>query len=148
MKLHLHFADAEPMNGYENISLGTADDPLVALEVSAYDAQATEIIANNVLEYLPLTNISKFLDGVVRKLRHGGTLILTGVDAYTVAQDYVAFKLSIEDFNLLLHGHGDFIKQGTLALHGLVNYIKQEFRLKVISKTLEEYNYVIEVQRP
>jgi hypothetical protein len=136
------------MNGYENISLGQTDDPLAELEASAHDAQSTEVIANNVLEYLPLTDISKFLDCVVSKLRHGGTLILTGVDAYTVAQDYVAFKLTIEDFNLLLHGHGDFVKKGTLALHGLVNYIKQEFGLKVISKTLEEYNYVIEVQRP
>ena len=79
-------------------------------------------------------------------MRHGSTIIITGTDAYEVAKDYVNYKISIDDFNVLLHGNPS-IKTATLTLHGLVHFLETVFGLKIIRKSLEDYNYVIEAQR-
>jgi len=151
MKIHLHQNPEGHLNGYTNICLSKIDNIDDELDTVVEDAEATEIIANNVLEFIPLPKLVDFLQHLIRKLRHGGTLLITGVDAYAVAKDYVAYKLSIEDFNILIHGHqGDEhnTKLATLSLHGMVYFLKDEFALTILRQALDDYNYIIEVQRP
>lgn len=150
-KIHFHINPDDELGGYTNICLGLVDNRNDEVNAHVDDAEANEIILNNVLEYILLTEITDFLGFIIGKLRHDGTLVITGVDAYTVAKDYVAYKLSIEDFNILLHGAQQdehFIKTATLTLHGLVNFLQEEFGLEVVRKTLEDYTYVIEAKRP
>ena len=151
MKLHVyHHPDTEPLGGaYTSVCIATG-----SLDI-AEDAEVTELVANDILEYIPLTQLNEFLAAMITKLRHGGTMIITGVDSYSVAKDYVAHKLSIEDFNILIHGYNDSAREGhtdskcaTLALQGLVSYLKTEFGLKIVRQGLEDYKYMIEVQRP
>lgn len=151
MKVHLHINDEDDLGGYNNICLGQAANRDDELDARVDDAEATEIILNNVLEFVPLTELTDFLTHVVKKLRHGGKLILAGVDAYAVAKDYVAYRLTIEDFNVLLHGtqqDAGNIKTATLTLHGMANFLQKEFGLTIERKSLETYNYVIEAHRP
>jgi hypothetical protein len=127
------------------------EDRNAALDEAADDAEATEIVLNNYLEYVPLPQLTEFLAHVVAKLRHGGTLVITGTDAYAVAKDYVHYELSIEDFNILLHGNQDDeqnVKVATLTVHGLVNFLTRDFGLDVVRQSLEDYVYIIEVTRP
>jgi len=59
-------------------------------------------------------------------------------------------RMSIEDFNILLHGNQRDtvnIKTATLTLHGMVNFLQEDFGLTIVRKTLEDYNYVIEAKR-
>ena len=151
MKLHLHQNPEDTMNGYTNICLGEAESRDKELDDVADDAEVTELVANDVLEFVPLPQLTGFLDHMTKKLRHGGTLVITGVDAYTVAKDYVSYRLSIEAFNILLHGNqrdATNTKVATLTMHGMVNFLREEFGLTVIRQHLEEYNYVIEAKRP
>jgi hypothetical protein len=104
MKAHIHINHEDALSGYTNIELGSADNWDEALDTGVDDAEATEIIINNVLEFVALPGLAGFLEHIVRKLRHEGTLIITGVDAYLVAKDFLSYKLSIEEFNMFLHG--------------------------------------------
>ena len=151
MKLHLHQNPEDTLNGYTNVCLGEADNRDEELDAAVDDAEATEIVANNVLEFVPLLELIDYLQHIIQKLRHGGSLVVTGIDAYTVAKDYTACRLSIEDFNILLHGNqGDAmnIKCATLTMHGMVNFMRDELGLTITRQHLEEYNYVIEATRP
>ena len=151
MKVYLHHNHEDVLSGYNNICLGETDDRCAEIDVVIDDAEAIEIIANNVLEYVPQSEVIEFLTKIVNKLQHGGTLIITGVDAYTAAKDFVSYKISIEYFNALLHGGqegGEKTKHTTLTLHGMVNFLQTRFGLKIISKVLEEHNFSIEAQRP
>jgi len=151
MKLHLHLKPEDELNGYTNICLSETSDWSKDLDDQVDDAEVTELIANNVLEFVPLTKLIDFLAQMIRKLRHDGTIIVAGVDAYTVAKQFANYKLSIEEFNVLLHGlqqTDNDVKLATLTLHGMVNFLKEEFGLTIIRKNLEDYNYFIEAKRP
>ena len=151
MKLHLHQNPEDELNGYTNICLGATENRDEELDAAVDDAEVVELVANNVLEFIPLTDLVNFLEHLIQKLRHGGTLVITGVDAYTVAKDYTSYRLSIENFNVLLHGNqrdAANIKCATLTLHGMVNFLREEFGLTIMRQHLEDYNYVIEAKRP
>lgn len=150
MKVHLHHNHDDVLNGYFNVCMSETDDPRAEIDATVDDAEATEIIANNVLEYVPQAQIVTMLNQIIGKLRHGGELVITGVDAYTVAKDYVAYKLTIEAFNILLHGdqQGAHVKQTTLTLHGLVNFLREQFGLEIVEQGLDEYTFSIKARRP
>ena len=151
MKLHLHQNPTDEMNGYTNICLGTTDNRDDELDAAVDNAEVTELVANNILEFIPLPQLTNFLTHMIQKLRHKGTFIITGIDAHTVAKDYTNYKLSIEDFNILLHGNqrdDSNIKVATLTMHGMVCFLREDFGLTITRQYLDEYNYVIEAIRP
>jgi len=152
MKLHLHQHPDDTLDGYVNVCLGIVPDYEGELDAAADDAEVTELVANNILEFVQLHQLLDLLKLIVRKLRHKGKLIVTGVDAYSVAKDYVNYKLSIEDLNILLHGrqrdNAQDVKMATLTMHGLVNFLRNDMGLKITRQAIEEYEYVIEAERP
>ena len=147
MKLYVHLNPEHAMTGYTNLCVGQSENVLEDLDTLVDDAEATEIILDGVLEYIALANISKTLDRVIRKLRHAGTLIITGIDAYTVADHFSRLILNVEEFNVLLHGEST-PKLTTLTQSGVLNYCKNIFGLIVVSQSFEEYTFVIKVKRP
>jgi threonine dehydrogenase-like Zn-dependent dehydrogenase len=150
MKLHLHQNPEDTLSGYTNICLGEADSRDEALDDIVDDAEATELVCDNVLEFVPLPDLMGFLQHVIQKLRHGGTLVLTGVDAYSVSKAFVSYNLNIEEFNVLLHGNQrdeTNIKVATLTLYGMVVCLR-DLGLTITRQHLEEFNYVIEATRP
>lgn len=147
MKVHIHINEQDSLGGYTNICVGQVDNRNAELDKHVDDAEATEIVLNNVLEFVPLTELADFLEQIVGKLRHDGTLIITGTDAYSVSKDYVAYKMNIEDFNILIHG-APRTKTATLTLHGMVNFLQKDFGLTIVRKSLEKYDYVVEAKRP
>jgi len=151
MKLHLHQNPEDTLQGHTNICLGDADNRDEELDAVADDAEVMELIGNNVLEFIPLPELMGFLEHMVQKIRRGGKLIITGVDAYTVAKDYAAYKISIEDFNVLLHGNQRDVqntKVATLTMHGMVAFLRHGAGLTITRQHLEDHNYVIEATRP
>ena len=151
MKIHLHQNPEDELNGYTNICLGQAADRDEALDAVADDAEVMELIANNILEFIPLTKLIYYLEHLVKKVRHGGKIVITGIDAYAVAKDYTSYRLSIEDFNLLLHGNQretSEIKCATLTMYGVAVFLREEFGLTITRQNLDDYNYVIEATRP
>ena len=150
MKLRLYLSPQVELSGYTNLCLDGVKDYAEAINEAVDDAEVIELVVDNTLEYAPQTETMSLLECMIRKLRHGGTIIFTGVDAYTVAKGFTTYNITVDEFNLALFGiptPNVPPKAVALTLSGLANYLEQKFGLKIISKSLDRASYVIEAQR-
>jgi hypothetical protein len=148
MKVHLHINPEEAMSGYTNICLGY-NHWKEEVDVRVSDAEAKELIANNILEYVKLSDVLNTLEYLISKIRHGGRLIISGTDIDSVAQDYCQHKLTIEELNILIHGDQrdiSNVKLVTLSMNDLISFLTKS-GFNILRKTYHEYIYIIEAQR-
>jgi len=109
MKLNLLWGTA-PRNGYINVDpFGFGDEEKVLGELHNLDDvvddnEAEEIIAEDVIDYLPRDKVIDTIKHWISKLCHGGTLIIGGVDVYEVARSFANYEIGLDDVNYLLHG--------------------------------------------
>lgn len=152
MKLHLHFLPDSFLEGFDvSICLSSTSDLIAELDALVCDAEAIEIIVDDVIEYIPMSDLIEVLGKIVKKLRHDGEIIITGVDANAVAQDFASLKLSIEDFNILIHGKQsdrDTCKLSTLTQTGVVNFLTQTFGMKILEQRFEDHTFIVKAKRP
>lgn len=114
------------------------------------DAEATEIIAMDVIDYFSLAEVNPILDHWISKLRHGGKIVIGGCDALDAAKALSQYELDLQTFNMLIHGTQDqphLYKKTTLTLIGIVEYFR-EHGLKIIKQRKHGINYVVEAKRP
>ena len=98
-------------SGYFNID-PTANDneadkhnmQINELDKVADDAECTEIILDNILNYFLLQNLNNIMPLICKKLRHGGKLIVNFIDASIVSKMFVNNLISLETFNNLIFG--------------------------------------------
>lgn len=128
----------EQKTGYENLS------DVRNLELC--DAEATEILALDVIDHISVAEVNVTLDHWVSKLRMGGKLIVGGVDAFSVAKAFSVYQISIDEYNELVHG-GDKPRLVSLTMGGLTSYFEQKHGLKIIKKRYDGFSYLIEVER-
>jgi hypothetical protein len=157
MKLNLLYGHGDHLQEYININpfaLEETDNTRIAdvkqLDSIVEDAEATEIIAADVVDYLSMEEINKALDHWISKMRHGARLVIGGCDSYDAAKALVQFEIDLETFNLLVHGTQDqphLFKKMCLTLSGLCDYLEEK-GLKIIKKRRNGLNYVVEAQRP
>jgi hypothetical protein len=135
-------------NGYVNINFNNGiNNWKETLDVTVSDAEATVIIIDGLLSCLPMEEAILFLHTVSTKLRHGGTLIIHSVNIYEVAKDFYQYKLTVQQFNELIYGVQSNHKFG-ITLAALEKFCSAELGLNVVRKTINNYHYVLEVQRP
>ena len=157
MKINLLYGHGDLLQSHINIhpfALEETDNLKIGdirnLDRVVADAEATEIIAADVIDYLGLDDINPTIDHWIKKLRHQGTLIIGGCDSYDAAKALVQYEIDLETFNMLIHGTQDaphLFKKTCLTLPGLVDYLEQH-GLKIIKKRRNGLNYVVEAQRP
>ena len=112
--------------------------------------EATEIVLDNILGYIPVHNIQPYINKVIGKLAHKGQLIVNDIDALQVVKDYYYGQISIVDFNNLLYGgktHSWDFKQSCVTLNEISHYINQA-GLRTIQKRLPHLHYSIIAERP
>lgn len=153
MKLHISINKA-PLNGYTNISPMGGEEKFICnpknLEGLVEDAQCTEIIAEDILDYIASNDILNFLTYYVKKLRHKGKLIIGGTDLYSLCKAVVTKNLNVLLTNHLLHGeqtHPWDFKYGQISLDDLVDLLKS-LGLKILKKRVNGYKMVVEAERP
>ena len=152
MKINLLYGHGDQLQGYITIHPFAVEetdsvriDDVRNLDRVVEDAEATEIIAADVIDYLGLDEVNPALDHWIKKLRHGGTIIIGGCDSYDAAKALVQYEVDLETFNMLIHGTKDaphLFKKTCLTLPGLVEYLEQH-GLKVIKKRRNGLNYEI-----
>lgn len=140
MKINLIMGDGPSKTGYKNVR------NVQNLDMAACDAEVTEILAIDVIDYIPINETNKTLDHWVSKLRMGGKLIVGGVDAFSVAKAFSVYQISIDEYNELVHG-GDKPRLVSLTMGGLISYFEQKHGLKIIKKRYDGFSYLIEVER-
>lgn len=104
------------------------------------NAQATEILADKVLNYVNHSEMVPVLQHYVSKLRHNGKLIVGGTDATEAAKSYLSGRLDTVAFNDLVFGSSQNAwgqKSGLMTLIELAQ-ILEDLGLNITKKRIDE----------
>ncbi len=157
MKLNLFIDNPDAARqGYKNIDpvapIGHADilrENLAEL-ASVDDAECSEIVALDVLEYFPPADTDKILTTWIRKLGHGGMLTVGFTDLYQLVKHTYNRTLNISEVNLYLHGNQKSpwnLKRNTFSTD-LISEVLQGKGLKILSKRIDGVTTIIKAVRP
>jgi hypothetical protein len=157
MKINLLLNDASPRSQFLNIDpLAPPNDPLRVvgdfgdLNEHVDNAECDELIATDILDFLPASQIDDVLNHWVSKIRHGGTITVGGLDLREVSHGVVKHSLNIDDANLLIYGAQQAAWQHRRSATTLQNVLAvlTSKGLKPIKKRVESYFYSITMERP
>lgn len=156
MKVNLLLSGDGPRSGFLNIDpFAPPDDALKTrgdicnLDEYVDDAECDELIALDVLDFLPSPELDNVLDNWIRKIRHGGTIVIGGVDIREVANGLIRQELTLEQANKLLYGTQtapfDY-RKASLTLQKLVE-IFQARGFKILQKRVSDFFYHVKAER-
>ena len=153
MKVSITVGSPFRKNGYLNIDPITKPDGLDVdirnLDDVVDDAECSEFIAEDVLDYLESSEADKVLNHWIGKLRRGGKIVVGGTDVYEASKMFYQQKIDLEEFNKLVHGA--FSQPWDVRLHNVtLEYMQSKLEnagLKVTKKRLDGYRIVIEGER-
>ena len=102
MKINITIGGSEK-SGYLNI------DALKDLEIRNLDeyvdpAECFEIVAEDIVDYIPKQELPSVIDNWVSKLRHQGTIIVGGTDAFEVCKMFSQNSINLVELNNLRGG--------------------------------------------
>lgn len=110
------------------------------------DGECTEIYAADIMDYVSHSDLQLFLNMIIKKLRHNGTIVLGGSDAYETCKQFLRGDFDVVELNRKLYGDNLF-KNGHWTLNvlteALVNY-----GLKILEKNIDGNKMYIKAQRP
>ena len=142
------------LTGYVNIDPLARDEPdKVAadfgnLDKIIHDAEATEILALEVLHYIPFHNVPTVLSNWVKKLRINGKIAVGGYDMGEVCKSYANKTCGLEDLNTFIYGD----EATPLAFSSAISmsYLKdlvESLGLKILKQRKNGYHMVVEAVR-
>lgn len=144
-------------SGYLNIDpYAEPDDPRrqraspAALDEVVCDAECSEFVAINVLDYYPIYDVNTVFDHWVKKLAHGGSLIVSVVDTEEVARLWVADCISPQDAAELLYGKQKRIWEVRKSPHTLAS-VAEMFRsrgLQIVEQRVRNAIVLVKGTRP
>jgi predicted SAM-dependent methyltransferase len=138
LRINVLFDGASPRPGYVNARLGE--------NVQGVDfGEAEEIVADGVLDCVPVDELGGVLASCCRLLAPGGTLRLSFTELYEVATAICEYNLSPGEANAVLRGHGG-AKAWTHDLRG-VREILRKLGMKVVQVKLEHYEAHVVARR-
>lgn len=147
MKIEITFLPNQT-NDYVNHSILINQGSVQLQNVDVGECE--EILALNILEYLPRLMTEGVLKEWISKLAHKGKIILSFVDCYTVSRLFFLQQFGANEFNLLMHGEmtkGWDDKKQNFTLPQLAQTL-ETFGLKVLSKKLDGVQATIIAERP
>ena len=156
MKINLLVDSDKVMGGYLNIDPcakdGEAKVKGIIHDLNEYvdDGEAEIIRAIDAIGYFAHVDSAVVADNWIRKLKHGGTIIIGGIDIIEVARAIANRTIDIDQANILLYGNQkhswDFYKAGFTALQ-LVEYLESK-GLKITKKRIHDFHFIVEAVRP
>lgn len=157
MKINLLLNSKAVRSGYTNLDpLAPPGDPdripgtLTNLDDFVEDAEATEIVALDVIDFVPSTDTNDVLAHWIRKLRHGGILTIGGVDLRDVCKAVVFQQLNLTEANLLLYGEQEApwqYRKATLTLQHVINALEEQ-GMEITRKHSDRFRYCVTARRP
>lgn len=140
MKVNLT-VKGDNISGYLNIDASVGED-IVELK-GVDDAEATEIIASDVINFVTIDSIERLLDGWIKKLRHGGKLIIGGVEIDEVCKAFIHRAIDFQMFNQLIHNG----RTSHIPINDLEKILIQK-GLVIEKKRIDSFNMILETRRP
>ena len=157
MKIQLSYDSNDIRSGYvilEHLCDHSCDLKRTKCDISFIDpyvsnGEADEILALDVLSYFPAQATGFLLETWTNKVSIGGTITISDIDAIEVSRSLSNGSLSINDYNVLIHGMQNqpwLFRKTCLTLSQLVEY----FELKgwqILSKLIDNFQFVITAKR-
>jgi hypothetical protein len=148
MKLNITIG-GQAKNGYFNIDPTAKDDeaektaiPLDQLDKVVDDSECTEIILENILQYIKQQHIGPLFNNIIKKIRHRGKLILIFDDINVILKHFLRGAINLQELNDILYN----AKQSTHTISSIEGVIKG-FNLSILSKELNQTKAIIIAQR-
>jgi hypothetical protein len=139
MKVYLT-VKGDNITGYHTIDASSGGD-IVAMS-GVEDSEATEIIASDVINFVSLSSLEELISGWIKKMRHGCTLVLGGVEIDEVCKALVSKAIDINKFNETIYeGRTSQISRPELEK------ILIKHGLKITRKRSDNFNMVVEAIR-
>jgi hypothetical protein len=110
------------------------------------DAECTEINAPDILDFIEYSKHKEFILHLIKKLRHGGVLIIGGTDITTLSLNVFSKNLSVADANQLVFGSDDSPVKVALTNLEEVRKVILETELR-ITKQICEPNFLLGAKR-
>ena len=120
------------------------------LDDVAMDSECVEIIAEDVLDYLVIDEARAAIAHWIKKLRHGGRIVIYGTDSYEVCKQLMQRTIDIDQFNHLIHGEFTQpwdVKMSHMSIGDLQNELESH-GIKILKKRVNGFSMVIEGERP
>jgi hypothetical protein len=111
----------------------------------ADSGECTEILGPNILDYIPKAEHADVIEHLISKLRHGGKIIIGGMDIISLAVNTFNKTISTSDANLLIYGQDD--EPPKVALTCLEDVREIMLRTIKVTKQVPGVNFTIEGQR-
>ena len=158
MKLNLIYGRGDILHTHLNVNPFTeevVEGKIVRADVKNLDklvdmAEVEQLVALDVIDYLPVVDIEKTLKNWVSKLAHEGKIVLGGVDLYEVSKAMVQYRMDVSEANLLLHGEQTkpyLIKRISFTSLGLSDFLSEVYGLKILKRRINKFNFIVEAQR-
>ena len=113
----------QPLVGYNNINVAEQKVDFGNLDMVCARAECTEIILDDMLEYIPLQQVPGLLVQLITRIRKNGRLIINSLDLNETIKQYSNGLLSIADFNAMIYGNTNIHKCSAFShtdLHGIL----------------------------
>jgi hypothetical protein len=155
MKLNLLWGTGHPLSGYTNIDPhsynkeGVVNGDITKLDEFVEDSEATEILAINIIDYLPYSIVCSTISAWVKKLRRGGKIIIGGVEIQELCKIFSQKGMSIDEFLISAHGHQSNpweFKASHMTIKDLESVLNQH-GLKILKKRINGFKMSVEAQR-
>ena len=154
MKIRVTVGEPDKLNGYINVDPVSKFDDLSAdvrnLDEIAADAECTEIISEGVIDFLEKSDVAKALVNWAKKIRHGGKIVVTSIDAREVSKAFYRNQMTADEFNRLIHG-GFSGAWDVYLSHTTVEELSSFFEAQgfnVTKKRINNFKLLVEAYRP
>lgn len=150
MKLRIAY-NKPPIEGYLQLDpIPREDSPAIAtsladlnLDIYCENNECTEILAPELLDYIPFHKVFNFLHMLHRKMRLGSRLIIGGTEPRLLARSIIDGELDQKQYNQIVYSDG---KSGTVPCSDLCEMLKS-VGLQVVSRKLDGVTYIVEACR-
>jgi len=157
-KVNLIYGEGDFLDTHLNINpfaKNTEEGRLVRADLTNIDkyvdaAEADEVLAMDVIDYIPTIQTKDALTNWISKLRIGGRIVIGGVDIYSISKSIADCSLDIPLANLIIHGKQDkpyLIKRASFSALDLSKYLEEIYGLGIVKKEVLNYRMFVEAQR-
>lgn len=137
------------LGSYINISPLKGDDPFT---LTSDTAECREIIAEEIIDYIPIDKMLDVITHYVSKLRLGGKIVLGGTDIIELSKDILRQNKTMVEANHEIFGAQTEelkewgLKKGCLALNDVVA-ILSHLGLHITKQRLDGSKFIVEAVR-
>lgn len=113
-------------------------------------ASCTDIIARNVLEYVPHNEVPEVVAHWISKLRHGGKITINTTDLRSISKTILRDAFSPSEMLELLYGKQSNpldVKKSAMTTQ-MLSALLESGGLKITNKSIEAYEISITAERP